>query len=201
MLVEFHEGGDDFLDHDRIHFSHFAYNLPAVIRENQRRLFLVLASLPIAAFRVTKRANIPVERTRSVDRSFVRWFVRVSLLPVLSLYRRFRTVRSFPPSPPSLCPVTVNFLRLGFESVTKHGPERDKQLCRKRESVRETHERDERSVVCVRKHVATRVRRSKAHTRETQFKPKERERAAATLRRFSDSRTTHWVARVSVRRS
>lgn len=58
------------------------------------------------------------------------------------------------------------------------------------EKVRVTHERREAVVrVCVRKHVPTRVRRSKAHTRETQFKPKERERQR--WRRFSGSRILH----------
>lgn len=121
----------------------------------------------------TYRSSALVPLTvRSFVRSLVRSrvasprFVTVSTVP-------YRTLLSSLPSLslPRHCQFSPTRVRI----VTKHGPERDKQLCRKRESVRETHERDERSVVCVRKHVATRVRRSKAHTRETQFKPKERE--------------------------
>lgn len=134
-----------------------------------------------ASLVVVKRANIPVERTRSV---------RVSPLAGVSLYRRSSAVRV-----PRHCQFSATRLWI----VTKDVPNATSNSV-VYEKVRVTHERREAVVrVCVRKHVLTRVRRSKAHTRETQFKPKERAAAVAAVLWLSY--TTHWVARVSVRRS
>lgn len=155
---------------------------------------------PIAAASMVQRRS---ERCVHIGRS---------CFPILSRIRDGRTpaLPSFLFLSPAI-PFSVFVSQLSISSTAKEsrqasrGPPTEGYKLDPRPCAPDTRRRV-RARVCARKHITgSRVRRSKARTRETQFERKEREsgdddrETAATVLRFS--RATHWVARVSVRRS